>query len=162
MIIDMRKMKYECVLAYCHEELAEAEKISSLGGGQACAVNERNARRIMKYIVRKIESLNCTKKQIQNKALVFPIAKYYNEISKIHDKLFKKNDHYIPALLVLELLRLYSEKGYSDFSKINFLKYQEYFERFKNEKGLIPKHFKTAENIAKGLDLVKNKRGKKK
>lgn len=162
MIIDMQKMKYECVLAYCHEELLEAEKISALGGGQSCAINEKNVRRIMKYISKKIEALNCTKKQMKNKALVLPIAKYYNEISKIHDRLFKKNDHYIPSLLVLELLRLYSEKGYSDFSKINFLKYQGCFESFRNEKGLIPKHFKTAENIVKGLDLLKNKRGKKK
>ena len=155
MIIDMRKMKYECVLAYCHEELTEANKIFASGGGTICTINERNARRMMKYICRKIESLKCTKADIQKKALVLPIKKYYNSISKFHDKFFKAKDSYIPAMLVLELLRLYSEKGYKEFAKIDFLKYESYFEKFKNEKGLLPKHFKTAEAIVQGLDKVK-------
>lgn len=160
MIIDMRRMKYECVLAYCHSELMEAEEIFASGGGKPCTTNERNARRIMKYISRKIESINCTKDIIKKKALLIPIAKYYNSISTYHDKYFKAKDSYIPAMLVLELLSLYSQKGYKEFAKIDFLKYQSYFEKFGNEKGLVAKHFKTAEAIVKGLDTVKI--GKKK
>lgn len=155
MIIDMRRMKYECVLAYCHEELIEANKIFASGGGIVCTTNTRSARRMMKYICIKIESLKCTKADIQKKALVIPIKRYYNSISKFHDKFFKAKDSYIPAMLVLELLRLYSEKGYKEFAKIDFLKYESYFENFKNEKGLLPKHFKTAEAIVLGLDKVK-------
>lgn len=155
MIIDMRRMKYECVLAYCYQELIEADRIFASGGGNPCTINERNARRIMKYIVRKIEYMNCTKINIQKKALFLPIKAYYNSISKYHDKFFKTNDSYIPAMLVLELLSLYSQKGYKEFARIDFLKYQGYFEKFGNEKGLVAKHFKTAEAIAKGLDTVK-------
>ena len=155
MILDMRRMKYECVLAYCHEELTEANRIFASGGGTICTINEKNSRRITKYICRKIESLKCTKDDVQKKALVIPIKKYYNSISKFHDRFFKAKDSYIPAMLVLELLRLYSEKGYKDFAKIDFLKYESYFEKFKNEKGLLPKHFKTAEAIVQGLDNVR-------
>lgn len=155
MILDMRRMKYECVLAYCHQELIEADRIFASGGGEPCTINERNARRIMKYIARKIESMNCTKKDIERKALILPIKKYYNSISKYHDKFFKAKDSYIPAMLVLELLSLYSQKGYKEFAKIDFLKYQGNFQKFKNEKGLLPKHYRTAEAIVKGLDTVK-------
>ena len=136
------RLKYEAILAYCHLELRFAEKSFNKGEGKKCAINERKLRRILKYICSKIEHLKCTKK-------------YYDEVDTVSRKYFKKGDEYIPAMLVLELLSIYKEKGFKDFSKIDFSHYQANFEAYPYKiPKLIPKHFEASMQIANRLDSM--------
>ena len=92
------------------------------------------------------------------------IKKYFENINNTHNKYIKKGDGYIPAFLVLELLSIYTQKGFKEFEKIDFIKYQGYYESYKEKvKGLIPKHFLTAAEIVKNLDnLTLSNRSKNK
>lgn len=150
------RLKYEAILAYCHLELRFAEKSFNKGEGKKCAINERKLRRILKYICSKIEHLKCTKNDIKNKSIRFPaLKKYYDEVDTVSRKYFKKGDEYIPAMLVLELLSIYKEKGFKDFSKIDFSHYQANFEAYPYKiPKLIPKHFEASMQIANRLDSM--------
>ena len=162
MLITTDSLKYRSVLIFCHFLLSNAEREYVKGNGIKCLTNERKMRRLMKYICRKLESLGCTKAFLQKQAKPFPyVPLYFDKVSSIYQKSFKVKDEHIPAMFVLEVLRLYSEKGFPEFKKLDFLRYQGYFESYHDKKfGLIPKHFDTALKVVNGMDAFSHKRKK--
>lgn len=167
-ILNFSRLKYETVLAYCHNELIFAQKSYEKGEGVKCIEEDEQVRSVLEDIVKKIETLKCTKEDIRKKAQTVNILKkYFENINNTHNKYIKKGDGYIPAFLVLELLSIYTQKGFKEFEKIDFIKYQGYYESYKEKvKGLIPKHFLTAAEIVKNLDNLtlsnRSKNNKKK
>lgn len=162
MLFTTQTLKYRSVLAFCHHLFSLSEEAFLNGKGEECLDNERKVRKLTRYIMKKIEFLGYSKSSLEKQGLKFPfLLIYYKKVSSLYGESFKLGDEHIPAIFVLEILRLYSEKGFSEFKRIDFLKYQGYFESYHaRKKGLIPKHFKTALNVANGMDSFKIKRKK--
>lgn len=165
-IYDIRVLKYKCILAYFHRQLEEAEKMTNEGKGETCVKDIEYVRSSIFEIKDKIEELKCTYKdmalQIKSNPFLIP---YYNTIGATIKKHFPVNAPWVPAFLMLEVLRLFAEKNYKIFPEMDFIKLQEQFQRHENRKDSnLPLHYKCAEDIFLSIEkkkLFKKKRMKK-
>jgi hypothetical protein len=163
-IYDLRALKFRCIQAYFHFQLEEAQKETDKGKGKVCSLNYDKVKDCLIDIKSRIENNKNTYEDIKNYAKINPIiALYYNVIGKIVKKYFSLNNGWIPSFLTLEVLRIFTEKGYKDFADIDFLDLQGEFQMFKDkEKGLLSKHYECAAEIVKSIENKKAFRRKRK
>lgn len=156
-IYDLRYLKYRCVQAYLHTILKDAEEAMKKGITTECTRDTEKVRIAIINIVNIIEEQGNTYNSVELVARSNPmIIPYYNVSKQIVNKYFKPNDEYIPALLTLEVLRLFTEKGYSDFKDIDFVDLQGEFQMVKDRKAnKVPLHMKCAEEL---FNSVMNKK----
>lgn len=164
-IYDIRIFKYHCVLAFFHGELEEAEKLTEEGKGEICVKDIEYVRSSMIQIKNKMEELKCTDKDMALQLRANPfLLQYYNTIGATVRKHFPLQTAWIPSFLMIEVLRLYSEKNYNFFPEIDFLRLQTEFQRYENRKeSNLPLHYKCAEDIFLSLEkkrVFKKKRKK--
>lgn len=156
-IYDIRILKYKCILTYFHLQLIEAEKMTEEGKGEICVKNVDYVRTSILQIKEIMEETKCTYHEmvLQMKANPFLIP-YYNTIGGTVRKHFSVTDPWIPSFLMIEVLRLFSEKNYNFFPNIDFLKLQEEFQRYENRKeSNLPLHYKCAYEIFQSIDKKK-------
>lgn len=148
-IYDLRYLKYRCVQAYLHTLSMDAERAKEKGITSECARNAEIVKENIIKIVNIIESHGNTYEAIELVARSNPmIIPYYNVSKEIVHKYFKPKEEYIPALLTLEVLRLFTEKGYTEFKDIDFLSAQTEFQKAENRKeNKVPLHMKCAEEL---------------
>lgn len=148
-IYDLRYLKYRCIQAYLHTILKEAEAAVDKGITTECTRNTEFVKKTIYKIIEIIEFHGNTFSAIELVAQSNPmIIPYYNVSKQIVNKYFKVNDEYIPALLTLEVLRLFSERGYKEFKDIDFLSAQTEFQKAENRKeNKVPLHMKCAEEL---------------
>lgn len=161
-IYDIRILKYKCILAYFHVQLEEAQRMTDEGKGENCVRDLDLIKESISLIKKRIEESKCTYDdmvlQIRSNPFLIP---YYNTIGQTVAKHFTVEKPWIPSFLMLEVLRLFSEKNYNIFPDIDFLSLQKEFEIFENKKNsILPLHYKCAEDIF--LSLEKKKVFKKK
>lgn len=165
-IYDIRSLKYRCVQAYFHFQLEEAQKLTEEGKGDVCVRDEDFISSQIKEIKSRMEQNNNTYENILKLAKTNSfIIPYYNVIGQIVKKHFSVGIGWIPSFLAVEVLRLFSEKGYQDFKDIDFLKLMKEYELFEDKKksNLII-HFKCAAEIVGSISnkkVFKKKRIKK-
>lgn len=163
-IYDIRALKYRCVQAYFHFQLEEAQKMTDEGRGDVCTRDEDFIRSQIKEIKLKIEQNHNTNEDILKLVKTNPlIIPYYNVIGQIVKKHFSVGVRWIPSFLTIEVLRLFSEKGYQDFKDIDFLQLMKEYELFEDKKksNLIT-HFKCAAEIVESISNKKVFKKKKK
>lgn len=164
-IYDIRTLKYKCILAYFHRQLEEAEKMTNEGKGEICVKDIEYVRSSISKIKIRMEELKCTDKDmaLQIRANPFLIP-YYNTIGQTVKKHFPVQTPWIPSFLMIEVLRLFTEKNYNLFPEsddMDFVKLQHEFQRHENRKDSnLPLHYKCAEDIF--LSIEKKKVFKKK
>lgn len=164
-IYDIRILKYKCILAYFHFQLEEAQKMNDEGKGENCVRDVDYVQENIFKIKEIIEEKNCTYKDmiLQIRANPFLIP-YYNTIGTTVKKYFSVDTPWIPSFLMIEVLRLFSEKNYNIFPGINFLDLQEKFEKYENRKNSnLPLHYRCAEEIFNSINekkIFKKKRKK--
>lgn len=165
-IYDIRALKYRCVQSYFHLQLEEAQKLAEEGKGDVCVRDEDFIRSQIKEIKLRIEQNHNTYEDILKIVKTNPlIIPYYNVIGQIVKKHFSVGVRWIPSFLTIEVLRLFSEKGYQDFKDIDFLQLMKEYELFEDKKksNLIT-HFKCAAEIVESISnkkVFKKKRKKK-
>lgn len=153
-IYDIRILKYKCILAYFHVQLEDAELVTNQGEGQRCVRNEEFVKENVTKIKKRIEEVNCTYNDLIPQIKLNPfLIPYYNTIGATVKKHFTVKNPWVPAFLMLEVFRLFSEKKYNIFPDINFENLQAEFELFEDRKSSqLPLHYKCAEDIFLSID----------
>lgn len=151
-------LKYRSILAYFHTQLEYVENKRKKGiYGQVCTKDPILVRETMLRIKEKIENVKCTKKHLQDQIKNNPmLVIFYDLAADIVAKHFTVNTVWMPSFLMLEVLRLFAEKGYNYFKEINFEEIQAQFELHEDRKNsMIPLHYKCAEEIFLTLEQKK-------
>lgn len=158
-IFDLRRVKFECIQAYFHFQLLEAQKMTDEGNGRICTTETAHddLRALLKDIVATIEKNGNTYEDMKVKSKFAPfIGAYYNVTGEVVKKHFKAGAGWIPSFLTLEVLRQFAEKGYKDFEHVDFMSAMALYEDndFRKSNNLIT-HYKCAEEIVKTIDEKK-------
>ncbi|MDX9743472.1 MAG: hypothetical protein RBT59_06605, partial [Arcobacteraceae bacterium] len=155
-------LKYKCILTYFHLQLVEAEKMTAEGRGEICVKDIEYVRSSILQIKEKLDEIKCSYCEMVLQMRVNPfLIPYYNTIGATVKKYFGEEEPWVPSFLMLEVLRLFSEKNYNFFPEVDFMKLQEEFQRYENRKDSnLPLHYKCAEEIF--LSIEKKKVFKKK
>ena len=87
---------------------------------------------------------------------------YYNTIGDTVKKHFTIGKGWIPSFLTIEVLRIFDEKGYTDFKEIDFVSLQGYYQKHEDRKeNDLALHYKCAEDIYNSIMAKKIFRKKK-
>lgn len=156
-LLDGRKLKFECLKAWCLVQLEEAERMTKEGKGIECIntnITDKSEVALACFdIVQRIKSSGATTHNLGIISRRVPSVKlYYATIKDTVKKHFKINETWIPALLCLSILQEYTIRGYRDFQDIEFNKYLSAFESKENQSS---KHYKCAYEIIENLTKVK-------
>ena len=180
-IFDMRRLKFDCIQAYFHFQLENAEKQSKESTSKVCTRNYEEVRNNLLGIKEIIEKNGNTYEKMEQQLKRTPfLAAYYNVTGEIVKKYFnqkiilKREDYptltdeefeeeqdkykkgWIPSFLALEVFRQFTEKGYKDFKEVDFLALQGEYEAFKDKgKGVLAEHYACAEEIVKSIENKK-------
>lgn len=156
-IFDMRRLKFDCIQAYFHFQLENAEKQSKESTSKVCTRNYEEVRNNLLGIKEIIEKNGNTYEKMEQQLKRTPfLAAYYNVTGEIVKKHFNNGKGWIPSFLALEVFRQFTEKGYKDFKEVDFLALQGEYEAFKDkEKGILAEHYACAEEIVKSIENKK-------
>lgn len=162
-IYDIRFLKYRFVQAYFHFQLIQAQRLTDEGKGRVCVVEENVVAKAIQGIKDIIEEKNNTYEDMKILIINPLFRSYYNTIGDTVKKHFKVNMGWIPSFLAIEVLRIFQERGYTDFKEIDFMALQEYYQRHEDRKeNDIALHYKCAEDIYKSIMNKKIFKKKKK
>lgn len=155
MILDDKRLKFICLCAFMNREIEILEEREKNNEGENCIDdNDGFVRDTLKKIQNRMNEKFYNKKALILLRPRFPkVEFYYNLIESIISRHVKKDEKWIPSIVILSSIQEYSLRGYTLFDDIDF---NSCIDRFINDKRAEHKF-----NMEIALDIVETLAGVK-